>query len=635
MIENSFISLSKVRYIYLFTTVFLVALSFFVYLQIVNLIESSNLVNHTYQVNHSLKRVIKLVIDAESNQKSFLLIGNLKMLEKRESDFIQINSELKLLDSLTRDNPEQNENVNKLRELINTKLLNLEKMEQTYTQAPFNLEFKISLLEGFRQNENILTEILRMVAIEDHLLEKRTQSYNRLADITPIFIIFLSLGALLILLGSYFRLNKALNLALDLQAEVKEANMHLEEKNEELIKRGEQFFKIFDNSPVAMTFGELETNQIVYANTLFYELFGYSKGEVIGRTSEELNLVSAEENARLLPIILGYLHEERSVEELKVLPADERAKLLIRLKEKMFERGFEVVYTKKNGDTFFAIVFFEVIDIGNKKFALSTFQDISEMKKVTKDLEQKNKSLESVNKELESVNYISSHDLQEPLRQIQVFSSRIAELEQQNLSENGKVYFEKMNNAAKRMQNLIIDLLAYSRTKTEARKFKTININELINDVIDAYAEIIDEKHAIIEVDELGDANVIPFQFRQLLYNLIGNALKFSKPDTPPHIKITKEIVHSSQIPDVQSLSDRDYFHFSITDNGIGFEPKYKERIFEVFQRLHDKQKIAGTGIGLAIVKIIVENHNGIIKAKGELNEGACFDFYIPISQIK
>jgi light-regulated signal transduction histidine kinase (bacteriophytochrome) len=248
-------------------------------------------------------------------------------------------------------------------------------------------------------------------------------------------------------------------------------------------------------------------------------------------------------------------------------------------------------------------------------------------------LEIKNAELQATNKELESFNYISSHDLQEPLRQIQIFSSRISDVEQQNLSDAGKTYFDKLNSAAKRMQNLITDLLIYSRTKTGEIKFKTINLNHIINEVTEELAEIISEKHATVEVTELGDANVIPFQFRQMMFNLIGNALKFAKPDTPPHIIIKNEKIKSNQVSSANPAIETEFYHISITDNGIGFEPQYKDRIFGVFQRLHDKQKSAGTGIGLAIVKNIVENHKGIITATGELNKGATFDIYIPANQ--
>ncbi len=119
----------------------------------------------------------------------------------------------------------------------------------------------------------------------------------------------------------------------------------------------------------------------------------------------------------------------------------------------------------------------------------------------------------------------------------------------------------------------------------------------------------------------------------QMMHNLITNALKFSKPDTPPHIIIKGRKIRSSQVQNVALKVTEEYYHISITDNGIGFEPQYKDRIFEVFQRLHDKQKIVGTGIGLAIVKKIVENHKGIITTTSQLNQGATFDIYLPTNQ--
>ena len=124
---------------------------------------------------------------------------------------------------------------------------------------------------------------------------------------------------------------------------------------------------------------------------------------------------------------------------------------------------------------------------------------------------------------------------------------------------------------------------------------------------------------------------IIPFQFRQLMQNLIGNALKFTKPGVPPEIIIKSKITKGEQLENKLLTYEQDYCHISVCDNGIGFEPEYADRIFEVFQRLHGKEEYSGTGIGLAIVKKIVGNHNGIIIAKGELNKGATFDIFIPI----
>ncbi|MES2559196.1 MAG: ATP-binding protein [Bacteroidota bacterium] len=235
-----------------------------------------------------------------------------------------------------------------------------------------------------------------------------------------------------------------------------------------------------------------------------------------------------------------------------------------------------------------------------------------------------------VNKELESFTYISSHDLQEPLRKIQTFATRLIADESQNLSDKGKEYVLRMEDASNRMQSLITDLLAYSRTVTSERKFETTDLHIIIEAVKDDFKELIAMKYANIEAGEMCDAHIIPFQFRQLMHNLIGNALKFAHPDTPPHIIVKSRNVKGSDVEGQKFLSEKEYCHITVSDNGIGFEPQYKDYIFELFKRLHDQEKIAGTGIGLTIVKKIVENHNGTITAAGELNKGACFDIYIP-----
>ncbi len=248
----------------------------------------------------------------------------------------------------------------------------------------------------------------------------------------------------------------------------------------------------------------------------------------------------------------------------------------------------------------------------------------------------------NANKELLAFTYISSHDLQEPLRKIQTFVTIILQNEMNNLSEKGKYNFERMQLAANRMQQLIDDLLAFSRISTTDHKFEKTNLEMIIDEVKSELKDTIIEKKATIEVSEVCDANIIPFQFRQLLYNLISNALKFSNPEVLPHILISSSIVKgtalNNSVPAGLTLPglpekfspQKNYCHISVKDNGIGFEPHFSERIFGVFQKLHSKEVYKGTGIGLAIVKKIVENHKGVIMATGELNKGAAFDIYIP-----
>jgi|GEM_PF-820970 len=234
------------------------------------------------------------------------------------------------------------------------------------------------------------------------------------------------------------------------------------------------------------------------------------------------------------------------------------------------------------------------------------------------------------NRELEAFTYISSHDLQEPLRKIKTFSSLLVQNEKNNLSENGLNYLTRMQKSADRMQTLIEDLLAYSRINVNERRFELTSLGLIADKVITDLAETIDEKNALVEVGPLNEARINYSQFVQVMHNLIGNALKFSRPGIAPHIIITGEICVGGKLNNTKLSPGKKYCHLRISDNGIGFDPQYKDRIFEVFQRLYGKNEYEGTGIGLAIVKKIVENHDGIITATGVLDEGTTFDIYIP-----
>lgn len=238
--------------------------------------------------------------------------------------------------------------------------------------------------------------------------------------------------------------------------------------------------------------------------------------------------------------------------------------------------------------------------------------------------------LSIANKELLAFTYISSHDLQEPLRKIQTFVSIILENEYANLSTDGKYNFQRMQLAACRMQQLIDDLLSFSRISTTELKFEKTDLNQIMNEVKADLKEDILNQNATIRTHDLGTAYIIAFQFRQLMYNLISNALKFSQPGVPSLISINSKIVKGNSLNMNKLSPEKSYCHITIKDNGIGFEPHFSERIFELFQKLHSKETYTGTGIGLAIVKKIIANHNGIIIATSELMKGATFDIFFP-----
>lgn len=255
----------------------------------------------------------------------------------------------------------------------------------------------------------------------------------------------------------------------------------------------------------------------------------------------------------------------------------------------------------------------------------------------TRQLVQKNAELENANNELTSFTYVSSHDLQEPLRKLQNFASFIMLEEEKNLSETGKGYFLRMTQIAQRMQQLIEDLLEYSRAKSGERRIENIDLNLLWSEVKTDFEDVIHEKKAILETITLCHVKIMPLPFRQVLQNLVRNAFKFSKPDVPPYLIIKSEIAMGRGLNKKWMKNRKEtllpqikYCHITFSDNGIGFDPQYKDRIFEVFQRLHTFEEYGGTGIGLAICKRIIENHNGVITATGKLGQGAQFDIFIP-----
>ena len=237
----------------------------------------------------------------------------------------------------------------------------------------------------------------------------------------------------------------------------------------------------------------------------------------------------------------------------------------------------------------------------------------------------------NLNKELHSFTYVASHDLQEPLRKIRLFTERIIVLEHMNLSDAGKDYFKRIQKAVVRMHQLIEDLLTFSKTNTAERILVRANLKIIVDEVKEELKETIEEKNALIEIKHMCHATIIVFQFKQLMHNLISNAVKFSVPGISPHIIIESSIIKGTEV-EVQHeniLPEKMYCHISVKDNGIGFEPEYSKLIFEIFHRLHSKELYKGTGIGLAICKKIVEHHGGKIWVESEPGKGSTFYFTI------
>jgi signal transduction histidine kinase len=246
----------------------------------------------------------------------------------------------------------------------------------------------------------------------------------------------------------------------------------------------------------------------------------------------------------------------------------------------------------------------------------------------TKELVAKNEELELRNHELQQFSWVVSHDLNEPIRKIQIFIKIIKEL---YLVNDAKAidYVNRTIKSAERMQTLITDLLAYSRLSSKVQPEKT-DLNVVLYEVLSDFDYLIERKNAVIKTGVLPTIDSIPSQLRQVFQNLIGNALKFSVEGRIPYIEISSERIESKDF-DARAAEDGKYCRIIVKDNGIGFDEIYLDRIFIIFQSLNDRQTYEGTGIGLAIAKKIIEKHNGLLTAKSEPGNGASFIIILPL----
>jgi hypothetical protein len=267
-------------------------------------------------------------------------------------------------------------------------------------------------------------------------------------------------------------------------------------------------------------------------------------------------------------------------------------------------------------------------DINAQKMIVETLKDNSELKMIQRELQSANSKLVFQNKELEQFAYIASHDLQEPLRKIMIMISRAG----QNLSDQQKkdYYFDRIILSATRLSDLITDVLNYSRIDNNKQFFEEVDLNEITAEILVDLSMIIEEKNAVITIGALPRVLGLNTQLRQLVYNLVNNALKFNS--SIPQVTISADVFPDDNN---QLALSGNYDIISIADNGIGIESQYSSRIFNMFQRLHERDQYGGNGIGLALCRRIIENHNGMITFTSTPGKGTIFWIYLPKKELR
>ena len=255
------------------------------------------------------------------------------------------------------------------------------------------------------------------------------------------------------------------------------------------------------------------------------------------------------------------------------------------------------------------------------------------VKLLNEQLVANNESLKQMNEELDQFAYMASHDLQEPLRKIQVFSDKI--LRNNNFDPDSEKYFGKIINSSKRMQHLINNLLDFSRHTVSSNDFKKTPLNELVKNVLTELDVEIEKSNARINYEDLPVVSAVPGLMQQLFYNLFSNAIKFRKPSVDLVIDVKAEKMNPVDLSKfIKYGQGENYYKITVQDNGIGFDDRYAEDIFRVFKRLHSYQEFEGTGVGLSICKKIVEKHNGFIKAESKIDNGSTFIIGLPEMQM-
>jgi len=388
---------------------------------------------------------------------------------------------------------------------------------------------------------------------------------------------------------------------------------------EQQLRNSREFIeKIANTTPSLIASYNTNTGKFTFINRSLHSLLGYEPDELMNKGMDFYSALIHPEDLE------GVLSQtQNAIEEANQTPLPAMSETVFEIKYRMQHESGHYIWFKT-----FATVFDRNSE-GKVEHLLNVSIDITEQEIAEQKLQQKNIELQQSNASLEEYAYVASHDLKEPLRKIATFSDRLLSTQEQHLSEEGKIYLHKIIDSSKRMQKMISDLLAVSVIAGN-KNFEVVNLGEILGEVLQTLEYKIEEKNAKVHSDELPLAKIVPSQFRQLFQNLIGNSLKFSRSGVTPVIELKHQYLYPDEVASYHLAKANKYLKIELSDNGMGFDNQFANKIFTIFQRLHGKTEYEGTGIGLAICRKIAENHGGTIMANGQQNRGSIFTIIIP-----
>jgi len=604
-------NLKRLQIIFSLVMGLLILLCIWTYWNLNNYIQT---VGNIRQVNFTIQtttQVLSTIKDAETGHRGYLLTQDKSYLEPFYHADVSINSELAKLDSVSEYVPEIRADVDHLDSLAHAQLNTIDKILQANNWKNSALEAKeILLLQEGKRNMDQIREVgdniilssrkLFLAAIEDE------GGFKTVTPINMLVIALIAFGGILLLftravmlLGERDKKSKILELAVQ----------NLETETQKRVHTGNLLRNVLDNSRdgiMAFTAVRDDENLIadfdfILANEASAKMTNQSQDELI---KMRLSDIFSENQSQ-------FLSEYTRVVETGV----------------DFRREAEV---HLNGQ----MTWFKILAVKFNDGMLVTLSDISSEKETEHQLRNYTQELKRSNEDLEQFAYVASHDLQEPLRKIRSFGDRLITKYHDKLDDTGKDYIERMQAASGRMQNLIEDLLAFSRITRSSELPGKVDLKKVFGEICDDLSDQISRENATFEFGKIPAVLGVKAQIQRLFQNLISNAIKFRKEEENPHISIAGEKLTALEVTSQFAFTPRykNYVKITVSDNGIGFDEKYAEQIFNVFQRLHGKNEFEGTGIGLAICKKIVTHHGGLITARSNEGIGSEFIIILPAS---
>ena len=566
---------NRVLFGFIVTAVVLAVLGVFSFSSTQRLIDTARLLSHASRVINNAELVVKAVVDIETGQRGFVITGKEEFLEPYHESTKSLNRYLRTLDSLTSQNPLQQAKVVELHALIRHQLNWTKDVIETRKASFEKASDLVSSGEGKKVTDNIRT-IVRDIQNEEREIFRKGNTISR-ESLTQFQYSFVGLAIFItsIIFYLFYVINKTLKTRIEAELQLKRAVI----ENRDL----------YDNAPCG--YFSVDRNIVISdVNQKLLTWLGYSRQELIS-TAKFVDLLSPESRTAFLGTF------EKDFEKYK---------------KDGYANDLEFEFLRKDGTTFPVVVSSLLLFDENKEFAGSRTSVSNNT-----DRKKADDRIKLLNQELEAFTYSVSHDLRAPLRSITGYTQILKDDYGEKLDEEGKRVTQIIINNAKRMGQLIDDLLDFSRLGRKALSHTRVNMNELVHDVVRELVAQENGRKLNINIRPLmpskGDNNML----RQVWINLVSNALKYSR---------NKEVTEI----EIESTEKNGQTWYHIRDNGTGFNMQYVDKLFGVFQRLHKQDEFEGTGVGLALVKTIIKRHGGSVWAEGKVNEGATFHFSLP-----